>query len=362
MARKLIKKSKNYFLWFILLFFVIITTVSYFPKDIFAAFTFQSVTISDSRAGATAVGYNFLATASANTAIKQINIKFCTQAGAFADTCTAPTGFDAASATRGSDNISGTGRSDTPATNTFQTVITTPSTQSPLAIQFNLAGITNPTTVNTTFYARIKTYSDTGTTTIDDGQVLFAVLNTGSIAVTATVDPNFTFTLAGVASSQSVNGATTTIDTSGVPNTLPLGNLTGGSAAIGAHDITITTNAQYGFQVTVNQVGANPLSVGSANFDAFTGTYASPTSWSAPNGTQASINTGFFGYTTNDTVYSQFQSDKWAGTETTPRAFMSSTIGQTSYLKRIGWQAQINAIQPPGAYTGTMILVATPTY
>lgn len=360
MSRKVIYKTRKYIAFLLISFLVISSILISLPKDVLAAFTFSSVTISNSQASATSVGYNFLATASASTGIKQINIKFCNEAGLWADTCTPPTGFTAAAATIASDNISGTGRTSTPGVGTFQTVITTPTTQSPLAIQLNLAGITNPSTANTSFFARMISYSDTGTTVIDYGQMMFAVLSTTSIGVTAQIDPNLTFTVTLVGSAQQVNSATTTVATT--VNTIPLGNLTGGTAAIAAHDVTVTTNALYGFQVTVNQVGSYPLASGSAHFNAFTGTYTTPTTWSAPNGTQANINTGFFGYTTSDTVYSQFQTNKWAGTETTPRAFMSSTIGQNAYLKRIGWQAQINNIQPPGLYTGTMMLVATPTY
>ncbi len=347
----------------IILFLVFFTPLSQFlvPKARAGTFSPRKVTISDSRSGQTSVTYDFAFTTTLTTSIKQIDFKFCTQAGAFTDTCTAPTGFSATSGVRGSDNIAGTGRTDSsPAANQFRSVITTPATQSTQAVTYSLNTITNPTTTNTSFFARVITYSDTGTTEIDSGTTAFATLTSTSIAVTATVLENFTFTIAGVASGGTVNGATTNITTAAA--TIPLGTLAVGTANIGAHDITVTTNAQSGYQVTVKAT-ANPMLVsGSNDIDAFTGTYATPTTWSAPTGTTANTNTGFFGYTTEDTTYSAFQSNKWAGYETTARAIVSSSAGVSSQTKRIGWQAQVNSIEPAGAYTGTVVLVATPTY
>ena len=324
-------------------------------------FSPRKVTISDSRAGQTAVTYDFAFTAIASTAIKQIDIKFCNEAGLFTDTCTAPTGFVVTATSRVSDNITGTTRTDTaPAANQFRSVITTPATQSPLAITMSLNTITNPTTPNTTYFARIITWSDTGTTQIDSGTTAFAVLTSTSLAVTATILENFTFSVAGVSSGGTVNSATTNITTAAA--TIPLGTLAVGTANIGAHDVTVSTNAGSGYQVTVKEPSSPPLVSGSQNIDEFTGTCGTPTTWSAPAGTTASVNTGFFGFTTEDTDYSGFQTNKWAGFSTTPCAVISNATGVSSQTTRIGWQAQVNAIQPAGSYTGTVILVATPTY
>jgi hypothetical protein len=330
------------------------------PKTYAGNFSPRKVTISDSRASGSSVVYDFAFTVVQTTAIKQIDFKFCTQAGAFTDTCTAPTGFSATSGVRGSDNITGTGRTDSsPAANSFRSVITTPATQSPTAVTYSLNTITNPSTTNTSFYVRIITYSDTGTTEIDSGTVAFATLTLTSMAVSATVLENFTFAVAGVASG-TVNGATINVATAA--NTIPFGTLAVGTPNIGAHDVTVTTNAASGYAVTTKGTTTPLLVSGSQNIDEFSGSYGTPTTWSAPAGTAASVNTGYFGYTTEDTDYSQFQSNKWAGGETTARSIITSTVGVSAQTVRIGWQAQVNAIQPAGTYSGTEILVATPTY
>jgi hypothetical protein len=324
-------------------------------------FTARSVTITDSRAAATAVTYAYAFTTTVTTSIKQIDFKFCTQAGAWADTCTAPTGLTTSSATRDSDNIAGSGRTDSqPAANSFRTVITTPSTQSTQAVTFNIGGMVNPSTTNTSFYARIITWSDTGTTEIDSGTAAFATLTTTSVAVSATVLENFSFALAGVNSGGTVNSATTDITTAAA--TIPFGTLTSGDPNIGAHDVTVTTNAGSGYIVSAKALADPPLSSSSNNIDYFTGTYASPATWSSPNGSSQNVNTGFFGYTTEDTAHSGFQSNKWARADTTARAIVTNSAAASAETTRIGWQAEVNALQPAGSYTGTIILVATPTY
>lgn len=331
------------------------------PRSYAGTFSPRKVTITDSRAEATGVTYAFAITTSVTTSIKQIDIKFCTQAGAWGDTCTAPTGLTTASATRASDNLAGTGRTDTqPASNSFRTVVTTPSTQSTQAVTFSIDGMVNPSTTNTTFYARVITWSDTGTTEIDSGTTAFATLTTTSVAVSATVLENFTFSVAGVSSGGTVNGATANITTTA--STIPFGTLQALTEKIGAHDVTVTTNAGSGYTVTTRGTTSPLLVSGSHNIDEFSGTYASPTSWSAPAGTSASVNTGYFGYTTEDTSHSGFQSNNWAGSETTARAIITSATGVSSETTRIGWQAEVNSIQPAGSYSGTIILVATPTY
>ena len=333
-------------------------------------FASRKVTISDSRSGQTAVQYDFAFTASVSTSIKQWTIQFCTES-ASTGTCTLPTGIVTTSAVRSADNVSGTTRTDTFTTNgTLTTVVTTPATQSPLAITASYTTITNPTTTNTTYFARITTYSDTGTTVIDGtNNVAFAVLTSTSIAVSATVDTNLTFTVAGVTSGGTVNGATTNITATAA--TIPFGTLASGSTKIGAHDLTVTTNGLGGYTITVKAAAEPPLVglVTGNNIDDFTGTNASPTAWSSPTGTTQSVNTGFFGYTTNDATLGTGTANRftsvgnvWAGTSTTASEVSFNSTGVSAQVTRVGWQAEVNSIQPADSYTGTVILTTTPTY
>ncbi len=330
-------------------------------------FTNAKLTISDSRAGNTSTTYDFAFTATVTTDIKQLTVQFCTtQSGA----CTTPTGMVTTGATRASDNLAGTGRTDTFTSNgTLTTVVTTPATQSTQAVTVSYTGITNTTTANSSFYPRITTYSDTGSTVIDYAAVAAAVLTTTSIAVSASVDSTFTFTVAAVTSG-SVNGATIDLaDTTA--NSIPFGNLAIDTEEIAAHDLTVTTNSTNGYTVTLKALADPPLVDGTANIDKFSGTNASPSTWSAPAGSSASVNTGYFGYTTNDSSLGTGTADrftssggnKWAGPTTSPLEVAYSATGVGSgETTRVGWQAEVNSLQPAGTYTGTVILVATPTY
>lgn len=331
------------------------------------------IQINNSQAAATGVTYSYFWTTSATTSIKQIDIQVCTTASG---TCTAPSGFASGTPTLSSDNIAGTGRTvSAPTANAFRVVVTTPSAQSTQAMFLNFTGVTNPSTINTTYYVRSTTYSDTGTTIIDGTTTAaFAVLDTTSIAVSATVDPNFTFTVAGVSSGGNFNGGTGNINVTSTATTIPFGTLVAGTPKIAAHDVTVTTNAGNGYTVTASTsatISGNPPLVSGAtnNIDAFTGTNAAPTNWSAPGGTTGNINTGFFGYSTEDATLCTGTANRftnggpnWAGPTITGGEVVCNAAPVSSETTRIGWEIAVNAIQPAGSYTGTAILVATPTY
>ncbi len=341
--------------------------------------------IGDSRAGA-ATYHNFTFVTPSTTNIKSITFQYCTTASG---TCTAPsgmilattptlgtvTGIGGTTYTPTSTNANCTGAGNTNCTLTL--TVTTPAAQgagSTVIVPF-VTGVTNPTTINTTYFVRITTL-DGGASTIDgSNSAAFAVLDVGSIAVSATVDPNFTFTVAGVSTGGNFNGGTGNINVTATANTIPYGSLTAGTPEIAAQDVTIVTNAAGGYTVTAStsanaQAGNPPLISGATNnIDTFTGTNTAPTTWSAPSGSTANVNTGFFGYSTEDSTLctgtaSRFTSGgaKWAGPNITGAEVICNASPVTTETTRIGWEIAINAIQPAGSYTGTAILIATPSY
>ncbi|MCX6732411.1 MAG: hypothetical protein NTV98_02630 [Candidatus Roizmanbacteria bacterium] len=341
-----------------------------------ATLTSAKDVISTSRPGVAAI-HTFTFTTPSSTAIKTILFQFCTAASG---TCTAPSGMIltavptlgtvtgiagtgyAAAGTSGT--CTGTGNTDCTATLT----VTTPTTQTVTAVTvpFN-SGITNPSTASTVSFVRVTT-RDTGPTTIDTNTVAFAVLTSTSMAMTAGVDPTLTFSIAAV-SSGAVNTATINVSSGTGPAVIPFGTLTSGSTKIAAHDVTVSTNGLTGYTVTVAALANPPLADGSNNIDVFTGTNAAPTSWSSPAGSAASANTGFFGYTTEENALgtgtaARFTTSppKWAGVITTPEEIIYNATGAVNQTTRIGWQVEINALQPAGSYVGSVLLVATPTY
>lgn len=378
---------------FLFLLFVagltILTPFTYnFPSKASAAeLTNRKVTISDSRAGVAADHtFTFTKGATSTTAIKTIEFLYCTES-ATSGTCTAPTGMIlTATPTLGtvtgiagttyaaagtSANCTGTGNTQCKITVT----VTTPAAETggSATVVPVTSGITNPTTTNTSYYVRITTLSAVPATIDGPSVVAFGILTTTSIAVSASVDSTFTFTVAGVASGGTIGADTTDITTTA--NTIPFGTLVSITEKQGASDATVTTNADNGYQVTVKALATPPL-VGSAdatnNIDAFSGTNAVPTAWSQPAGTAASVDTGFFGYTTNDTTLSNIgnginrftTATLYAGTTTTAAevGFSAGPTGSSGDTIRVGWQAEVNAVQTNDNYTGTVIMVATPTY
>jgi hypothetical protein len=344
--------KKYFFPIFILIVFAALLLS---PKILAAALTGGAVTMSDSRPSATTVSYTINWTGVTATTIRCIKT-------IFSDAATAgsmPTGFtstgtvalDAASTfvvspaswtldktTNGTLKLTyATGQNGTSGTLVF-------------------TGITNGSLTTATYYVQFNTYSDTGCATgVDSGTATFKYTN--GQAVSVTVDPSMTFALAGVASSQSVNGATTTVTTVTDANTIPLGTVTSSANAIAAQDVTMTTNAASGYTVYIRYTGV-PTS-GSNTIDDFTGTNASPTTFSSA-GTEA------FGYTTNETHLSgsaaRFSSNKWAKFTTSNLEVAHSAAAVSSETVRVGYQVGIAGTTEAGGYTTTVVLTAVPTY
>lgn len=316
------------------------------------SFTSARVQLSDSQPSATSVTYSFGFTTSVTTDIKQLNIQICTTASG---TCNAPSGFDAGTPTIGSDNIAGTGRTvSKPSANEFKVVVTTPAAQATQAVTISFSGVTNPDS-QSTFYARITTYSDTGTTIID-GPTAIGFATTNGITASVTVDPSLTFTVNTVASGQSVNSATTTVATTAT--TIPFGTVTTSANGIAAHSLVVSTNAVNGYTVYIRYTGA--LSDGNSHTIAdFSGSNASPATFSAAG-------TSGFGYTTESTSLSgtggRFSSNKYAAFTTSNTEVARATSAVSSDTTKIGYQVGVGGAQEAGTYTTTVTLTATPTY
>lgn len=218
-----------------------------------------------------------------------------------------------------------------------------------------LGGITNGSVADTAYFAQFSTYGNTdcSSSPLDSGVATF--IYTSGQAVSMTVDPTIAFTVNSVASLQSVNGATTTVATTGT--TIPFATVTSSANAIAAHDLTVTTNAGAGYTVYARYVAA-PTN-GSHPITDWTGTNAAPTTFSAA-GTES------FGYTTGSTTLagsaSRFSSNKWAGFTTANLEVAHASAAVSSSTTRIGYQVGISGTTPAGSYTGTVVLTATPSY
>jgi hypothetical protein len=201
----------------------------------------------------------------------------------------------------------------------------------------------------------------------DSGSVRVAIID--QVTVTASVDTSLTFTVSGVSSGASVNGSPTTTATGTTAVALPFETLNSNVSKTLAQDLTITTNATNGYTVTVEQTGNLQSSTGAIIDGFIDGAYTTtPTAWTAPAANVADPTTyGHWGLTSNDTTVaaraSQFGSDLWVSGSTTPVAIMGHTGPVNATTTRIGYQAQISALQEAGDdYTTTIRYIATPVF
>jgi len=222
-------------------------------------------------------------------------------------------------------------------------------------------GVVNGSAADTTYFGLFETFNNTDCTTGGpiDSAVVTLIFKNGAL-VSLTIDPTLTFTVAGVANAQTVNGDTTTITTTSTAvNFLNAVNST--TNGIAAHDLTVGTNATGGYSVYIKHTAL--LTSGGDTIDDWTGTNAAPTSFTAP-GTEA------WGYTTDDgTLLSgtanRFTnpSSNWSGFSTTTNELVGDNTGPVAAdTTRVGHQVAVAASTDAGTYQTTIVYTAASTY
>lgn len=220
--------------------------------------------------------------------------------------------------------------------------------------------ITNPAT--------IQSHEITITTEDGDvGKTRVAIVNT--VLVEAIVDTTFTFTITGVATSTTVNGVQTTGSTS--PTSIDYARLVADDDEVLAQRLNVTTNANNGFVVTVEQDGELESANG-AIIDSFDdGSYQNtPIAWAAPGDNILLENTwGHWGLTsTDDLNANEFGSNGYIAASTTPRQIFSHNgpaDGTTNDIgsSTIAYRIEITPLQEAADdYNTTLTYIATPTF
>lgn len=204
----------------------------------------------------------------------------------------------------------------------------------------------------------------------DSGTTKVVILT--AVTVSATVDTIFTFAVAGTAANTelSAGGATTT----GVAasTSVAFGKLDALVATSSAHLLTVNTNANTGYVVTVQVDGALESSTG-ADIDGVAGG-DTPAAWSSPTSPVIGSDEtyGWWGVSSDDTAITargtQFVAGQFIAASTTPRAVMGNVgpvngegvgVGTTT----IGFKVEISALQEAGDdYSAILTYVATPTF
>lgn len=322
-----------------------------------AQITGRSITLSSSAGAATGVTYS-LATAAlpTATAVKSVGVQFCDAASG---TCNAPTGFSASSSTLSSQPTglgAGSGWTVNAATANQLRIVNAANATAPSgAVAIVWGGVVNPTANNTTFYARITTYSDAAwTTSIDSGTV--ALSTAQQITVTASVDETLTF----------CTGTSITGQNCGTVagSSVALGTLTSTSTGSGTSVMAASTNAATGYTISIN---GSTLTSGGNTIDAITAGAGATSSQgteqfginlrdnATPNiGAEPTGATGF----TYGTGYGTVDSYKFV----TGNTIVSQTAAANASTYTIGYIANIAGVTEPGSYSATFTYIATANF
>ncbi len=370
-----IKKSYQKFL---ILAILILFFVGYWliPQTKAATITEREVRITDSRPSQTGVTYDFQGDTS-NSTVKCIRMRFCTSADT-GGSCTIPTGMDTTSATK-----------VTTGWNVFNQANWTldNSTNGDLKLTYAtgeaggddsswvVGNIKNPSNSGT-YYVWLNTYNNTDCSTdpVDNGVVAFAIVE--AVTVSAKVLETLTFSVNGVSADNCpTTGGTKRTSTA---TTVPFGTVDPDSFYDSCQDLRVGTNAGNGYDVTVgetDQLKSDSYQINDGNCDgSCSETTAAP--WSNPN------NNGF-GYCLKDQPgygdAAQTADSNW-GTyycgattqyfkiipdtgENEPRVNIMKSLEPVSDDRIfIGFRLSVDAAQPAGSYSTTIVYVATPKY
>jgi hypothetical protein len=242
---------------------------------------------------------------------------------------------------------------------------------------FSTATITNPTSEGT-YYARAATYSDTScSTVVDSGVTAFAIVY--GVTVSATVSETLNFAISAVTNSNCNAYFGTVSGPDSTASTVAFGTLASTNTFYHAcHDLTVSTNAGSGYAVTAQETTSLYESANGKTIDDSTGDSGSMSETATSTWATATNHPGF-GYAcanisgsdcsmTATSWYRQFacvgtdaQCDPGTGGET-PQQVMANSGAVNAKQSRIEYKLTIDGTQEAGAYSNTIVYIATPTY
>lgn len=228
-----------------------------------------------------------------------------------------------------------------------------------------ITGVTNPTEVdgNGDYNVTVSTH-DSGDTEIESSVAKVYILD--SVTVTAHVDSTLSFAIGtSTPYDGAINGFTPTGTSS--PNSIPFGNIDPETQYIMGQTLTVSTNADSGYVVTVQQ-DANMTNGAAADIDPLL-TGATST-WPADVTSSLNIsdeNTyGYMALTTDDSDY--MFGDGWEGLNGTTAIEVMNHDGpadgstQDAGLAHVAYSIEITDLQEAGDYANSLTYICTPTY
>lgn len=323
-----------------------------------ATITGRKITLASSAASASTT-YTFTSSAlpTTGTAVKSVAIDICDSAVGTCSNAGVTNTFSASSAALASQPTglgSASGWTVTSPTQYSLHVANAANSTNPSgAVSISWNTVTNPGVTNSTYYARVTTYSGSSYTGVLDTGVV-ALSTATQIQLALAVGETLTF----------CTGTTITGQNCGTVSgsTVDLGNGSTTATASGTSVMAASTNGTTGYTITVN--GAT-LTSGSNTITALTSPTASSTGSSqfglnlvdntTPN---VGTNVSGTGTATATTGYDTADSYKFVTGNT-----VASVAGPSNANTfTVSYIANISGTTPPGAYTATMTYIATSNF
>ena len=169
-----------------------------------------------------------------------------------------------------------------------------------------------------------------------------------------------TVDVGGVASSTTIAGITTSIDTTAT--SIPFGTLPSGVSITGAQQFIVTTNAGTGYKIfTLQRQGL--VDSGGGQIDPVSGTNAIPTGWSSG----CTATTGCYGYHTAASVLSggstRFAADDtYAGFDSTPAEIAYSSGPAVNATSSVVYRVEARGLQEAGIYQSEVEYIVVPVF
>jgi len=325
-----------------------------------AQITARKLTLSTSSPASSAATttYTFNFTVPSATVIKSAEAVICTTASG---ACSTPTGFSNSSSTLASQPTNlgdASGWTVSTATAGKLRLSKTGNSAAPTGSQTVVFGnVQNPTTTNTTFFARINTYSDDSWTTgIDSGVV--AASTATQIDLTGTMDESLTF----------CTGTSITGQNCGTVSgsSIDFGTFSSSSTSSGTSVMAASTNGISGYSITIN---GTTLTCGTCS--------GSPTIAALSSQTASSTGTAQFGTNLVDNATPNVGANV-TGTGTATATANYGTADQFRFVTgdsvasaaaatnantfTVSYIVNVPGSQAAGTYTATMTYICTATF
>ncbi|MFI5240577.1 MAG: hypothetical protein ACHQUB_02620 [Candidatus Saccharimonadia bacterium] len=314
--------------------------------------TARSLTISTSQ-GNTAATWSFAFTVPSTTVLKSVRFEVCTTA---ALTCTVPTGWVNTGSTLSSTTGIGAGWTIDLATNSDSLGITNASnsTSSSGATTVVFHTVTNPNTVNTSWYVRMTTYStSTYSTQVDAGTVTAST--TQQISLTGIMPESLVF-----CTGTTITGTDCSTITG---STVNFGLFSAISTASGSSVMAASTNAGSGYVITVNgntlQSGANSITQMSSSTTSVIGTSQFGMNLKANTIPSVGAEVTGPGSSASTAGYNTVNNFKYTTADTVANSGGAASDANTFTVSYI---VNVPGNQAAGTYTTTLTYICTATF